>query len=72
MARHKLIRRLEEQLAGLRTVEHGRPRAATTHGEIAYAGAPYGGINQSGIGREGPHHGMDEFPGLNLCVDRLE
>ena len=29
-------------------------------GAISYEGAPFGGMKQSGIGREGSHHGMDE------------
>jgi len=41
-------------------------------GAISYEGAPFGGMKQSGIGREGSHHGMDEFLELKyLCVDGL-
>jgi succinate-semialdehyde dehydrogenase/glutarate-semialdehyde dehydrogenase len=39
-------------------------------GAISYEGAPFGGMKQSGIGREGSHHGMAEFLELKyLCVD---
>ncbi len=30
-------------------------------GVISTAAAPFGGIKESGLGREGSHHGMDEF-----------
>jgi succinate-semialdehyde dehydrogenase/glutarate-semialdehyde dehydrogenase len=41
-------------------------------GAISYEGAPFGGMKQSGIGREGSHHGMDEFLELKyLCIDGL-
>jgi succinate-semialdehyde dehydrogenase / glutarate-semialdehyde dehydrogenase len=41
-------------------------------GAISYEGAPFGGMKQSGIGREGSHHGMDEFLELKyLCVDGI-
>jgi succinate-semialdehyde dehydrogenase/glutarate-semialdehyde dehydrogenase len=30
-------------------------------GLFSYEGAPFGGVKQSGIGREGSHHGIDEF-----------
>lgn len=39
-------------------------------GLISYEGAPFGGVKQSGLGREGSRHGMDEFSDLKyLCVD---
>ena len=34
---------------------------ALNRGLISDAAAPFGGVKQSGIGREGSHHGMDEF-----------
>ena len=41
-------------------------------GAISYEGAPFGGMKQSGIGREGSQHGMDEFLELKyLCVDGI-
>jgi succinate-semialdehyde dehydrogenase/glutarate-semialdehyde dehydrogenase len=41
-------------------------------GAISYEGAPFGGMKQSGIGREGSHHGMDEFLELKyLCIDGI-
>jgi succinate-semialdehyde dehydrogenase/glutarate-semialdehyde dehydrogenase len=30
-------------------------------GIFSYEGAPFGGVKESGIGREGSHHGIDEF-----------
>ena len=41
-------------------------------GLISYEGAPFGGVKESGIGREGSRHGIDEFVELKyLCVDGL-
>jgi succinate-semialdehyde dehydrogenase/glutarate-semialdehyde dehydrogenase len=42
-------------------------------GLISYEGAPFGGIKQSGQGREGSRHGLDDFLEITyLCVDGLE
>jgi succinate-semialdehyde dehydrogenase/glutarate-semialdehyde dehydrogenase len=30
-------------------------------GAITFEGAPFGGVKESGIGREGSHHGVEEF-----------
>jgi succinate-semialdehyde dehydrogenase/glutarate-semialdehyde dehydrogenase len=39
-------------------------------GLISYEGAPFGGVKESGLGREGSRHGIDEFTELKyLCVD---
>lgn len=41
-------------------------------GSISYEGAPFGGVKQSGLGREGSRHGMEEFTELKyLCVDGI-
>ena len=37
-------------------------------GMVSNAAAPFGGIKQSGIGREGSKHGLDEYTELKyLC-----
>jgi succinate-semialdehyde dehydrogenase/glutarate-semialdehyde dehydrogenase len=41
-------------------------------GIISYEGAPFGGMKQSGFGREGSHHGLEEFLEVKyLCVDGI-
>jgi succinate-semialdehyde dehydrogenase/glutarate-semialdehyde dehydrogenase len=41
-------------------------------GLISYEGAPFGGVKESGLGREGSRHGIDEFTEIKyLCVDGL-
>lgn len=41
-------------------------------GIFSYEGAPFGGVKQSGIGREGSRHGLDEFLELKyLCLDGM-
>lgn len=38
-------------------------------GMLSYDVAPFGGVKQSGIGREGSRHGMDEYLELKyLCL----
>ena len=34
---------------------------ALNRGLVSDAAAPFGGVKQSGVGREGSHHGMDEY-----------
>jgi succinate-semialdehyde dehydrogenase/glutarate-semialdehyde dehydrogenase len=41
-------------------------------GLISYEGAPFGGVKESGLGREGSRHGIDEFTELKyLAIDGL-
>jgi succinate-semialdehyde dehydrogenase/glutarate-semialdehyde dehydrogenase len=41
-------------------------------GLISYEGAPFGGVKESGLGREGSRYGIDEFTDLKyLCIDGL-
>jgi succinate-semialdehyde dehydrogenase/glutarate-semialdehyde dehydrogenase len=41
-------------------------------GLISYEGAPFGGVKQSGLGREGSRHGLDDFLEITyLCMDGL-
>jgi succinate-semialdehyde dehydrogenase/glutarate-semialdehyde dehydrogenase len=41
-------------------------------GLISYEGAPFGGVKESGVGREGSRHGIDEFTEIKyLCIDGL-
>lgn len=42
-------------------------------GLISNAAAPFGGMKQSGLGREGSHFGMDEYLEIKyLCLGGLE
>jgi succinate-semialdehyde dehydrogenase/glutarate-semialdehyde dehydrogenase len=39
-------------------------------GIISYAAAPFGGVKESGFGREGSKYGIDEFQILKyICTD---
>lgn len=49
---HRCLRVSEELEAGMVGVNEGR---------ISYAGAPFGGVKESGIGREGSRYGLDEY-----------
>lgn len=41
-------------------------------GLISYEGAPFGGVKQSGIGREGSLHGIEEYVDLKyICVEGI-
>jgi len=42
-------------------------------GVFSYEGAPFGGYKESGIGREGSHHGIDEFLEIKyMCLGAVE
>jgi succinate-semialdehyde dehydrogenase / glutarate-semialdehyde dehydrogenase len=42
-------------------------------GLFSSAAAPFGGVKQSGLGREGSHHGLDEFLELKyVCLDGID
>ena len=41
-------------------------------GLFSYEGAPFGGVKESGSGREGSRHGIDEFTEIKyLCIDGI-
>jgi succinate-semialdehyde dehydrogenase/glutarate-semialdehyde dehydrogenase len=42
-------------------------------GLISYEGAPFGGVKQSGLGREGSRHGIDEYLDYKyVCVEGID
>jgi succinate-semialdehyde dehydrogenase/glutarate-semialdehyde dehydrogenase len=42
-------------------------------GAISYEGAPFGGVKQSGLGREGSVHGLDDFLEIKyVCLEGIE
>lgn len=44
---------------------------AINTGAFSYEGAPFGGVKESGLGREGSRHGLDEFTELKyLAIER--
>ncbi|HEY3185744.1 MAG TPA: NAD-dependent succinate-semialdehyde dehydrogenase [Gaiellaceae bacterium] len=46
---------------------------AVNTGVFSYEGAPFGGVKESGIGREGSHHGIEEFVEVKyLCVGDVD
>ena len=45
---------------------------AVNTGSFSYEGAPFGGMKESGSGREGSRHGIDEFTEIKyLCIDGI-
>ena len=41
-------------------------------GLISYEGAPFGGVKESGVGREGSKHGIEEFLEIKyICIDQI-
>ncbi len=53
---HRLIDRIQTGMMGLNT------------GLISNAAAPFGGVKQSGLGREGSHEGIEEFLSLKYTL----
>ena len=46
--------------------------SASTPAVISVEVAPFGGVKRAGMGREGSHHGIDEFLEIKyLCWDGL-
>ncbi len=46
---------------------------AVNTGSFSYEGAPFGGVKESGVGREGSAHGIEEFLDIKyMCIDGLE
>ncbi|MEI2702261.1 MAG: NAD-dependent succinate-semialdehyde dehydrogenase [Baekduia sp.] len=57
----RMAERLEFGVVGLNT------------GLISYEGAPFGGVKQSGLGREGSRHGLDDYLEITyVCVDGID
>lgn len=44
---------------------------AINAGSVSDPVAPFGGVKQSGFGREGGRHGMEEFQTIKVCSLRL-
>ncbi|MBS1861840.1 MAG: NAD-dependent succinate-semialdehyde dehydrogenase [Actinobacteria bacterium] len=45
---------------------------AVNTGAFSYEGAPFGGVKQSGLGREGSRHGLDDFLEIKyLCLEGI-
>jgi succinate-semialdehyde dehydrogenase/glutarate-semialdehyde dehydrogenase len=45
---------------------------AVNTGAFSYEGAPFGGMKESGFGREGSHHALDDFLEIKyFCVDGI-
>ena len=46
---------------------------AVNTGAFSYEGAPFGGMKESGIGREGSSHGVEEYVEIKyLCIDGID
>ena len=57
----RVAERLESGIVGINT------------GLISTAEAPFGGVKQSGLGREGSHHGMDDYVEIKyLCLGDIQ
>lgn len=56
----RVLERLEYGMAGLNT------------GIISTKVAPFGGIKESGVGREGFHHGMDDYVELKMICTTVK
>ena len=54
----------------MEALEYGM--VGVNEGLISTELAPFGGVKESGLGREGSHHGLDEFTELKyVCVGGL-
>ena len=52
-------------------LEHGMVGVNT--GLISTCEVPFGGVKQSGLGREGAHHGMDDYVEVKyLCLGGID
>ena len=40
-------------------------------GLVSTAQAPFGGIKASGLGREGSHHGLEDYTDLKYVMERV-
>ena len=54
----------------MEALEYGM--VGVNEGLISTELAPFGGVKESGLGREGSHHGLEEFTELKyVCVGGL-
>lgn len=56
----RVAERIEAGIVGINT------------GLVSTTVAPFGGIKESGVGREGSHHGLDDYTSLKYVCLRIE